>query len=71
MEASFPNFNGMFAMAVWEAPRKRLILARDRLGIKPLYMYQEPGFISFGSALKALQRGPRFYSPIDATHLPA
>ncbi len=60
VEASFPRFNGMFALAVWDAAQQRLVLARDRLGIKPLYVYHEPGFISFGSELKALQRGPVF-----------
>ena len=60
VKASFPRFNGMFALAVWDTERKVLVLARDRVGIKPLYVYHEPGFISFGSELKALQQGPLF-----------
>lgn len=48
------HFNGMFALALWDAPRRRLLLARDRIGIKPLYYRAEPEQIVFGSELKAL-----------------
>lgn len=51
---------GMFAIAVWDATERRLTLARDRIGIKPLYVYHEAGYISFGSELKALANGPKF-----------
>ena len=69
VEAAFPRFNGMFALAVWDKQEKILVLARDRLGIKPLYVYQEPGYVSFGSELKALERGPAFDKSLDPSAL--
>jgi asparagine synthase (glutamine-hydrolysing) len=45
---------GMFAIAIWDTRQKKLILARDRLGIKPLYYCVEPDRLVFGSEIKAL-----------------
>ena len=59
------RFVGMFAIAVWDAQRRELSLVRDRLGKKPLYVYREPGLITFGSELKALVAGPSFDRSID------
>ncbi|MDP2322938.1 MAG: amidotransferase 1, exosortase A system-associated [Gammaproteobacteria bacterium] len=62
------HFNGMFAFAIWDRNRRTLFLARDRLGIKPLYYALLPGghFI-FGSELKALAQHPEFPRQIDGT----
>ncbi len=62
------RFNGMFAFAVWDRNRRSLFLARDRLGIKPLYYARLPGgHLIFGSELKALTVHPEFPKGIDPT----
>jgi asparagine synthase (glutamine-hydrolysing) len=56
---------GMFAMAVWDTRRRELSLVRDRLGKKPLFVYHQPGLVTFGSELKALVAGPSFDRTIE------
>jgi len=69
-EESGPHFverlHGMFAVALWDAGRERLVLARDRLGKKPLLWARLPdGTLAFASELKALLRLPQLSREID------
>ena len=53
-EAAFERMRGMFAIAIWDAPRERLVLARDRVGKKPLYYMHAGGRFLFASETKAI-----------------
>jgi asparagine synthase (glutamine-hydrolysing) len=57
-DACVERLKGMFACAVWDARRSRLLLMRDRLGIKPLYWTERDGALIFGSEIKALLEHP-------------
>ncbi len=59
------HFNGMFAFALYDKLNQKVILVRDRAGVKPLYVYNNEGLILFGSELKALMAHPKFEKVID------
>jgi asparagine synthase (glutamine-hydrolysing) len=56
--AAFARLRGMFAVALWIESERRLVLARDRMGIKPLYYREQDGEIFFGSELKCILEHP-------------
>jgi asparagine synthase (glutamine-hydrolysing) len=60
------RLRGMFAIAVWDVPRRRLVLARDAFGIKPLYYREDGGDLLFASELRALPRGEVDRDALDA-----
>jgi asparagine synthase (glutamine-hydrolysing) len=60
------RLRGMFAIAIWDAPRRRLVLARDRFGIKPLYYRDAAGELAFASELRALPRGEIDLDAVEA-----
>ncbi|MFQ5873793.1 MAG: asparagine synthetase B family protein, partial [Dehalococcoidia bacterium] len=56
--ACLNKFNGMFAIGIWDARHRRLFLARDRIGIKPLYYYFDGYTLLFASEMKAILADP-------------
>jgi asparagine synthase (glutamine-hydrolysing) len=63
------QLNGMFAFAVWDERRRRLLLARDRVGKKPLFYAEGDGWLSFASELPALMADPDVPAEIDPSSI--
>jgi len=63
------KLNGMFALVIWDGRRRRLLLARDRAGIKPLYYARAPGVFLFASEIKAILQHPAVERRLDLTAL--
>ena len=65
LETALRRSLGMFALAIWDRERQRVLLARDRLGEKPLYYGRAGRAFIFGSELKALKAHPAFTGEVD------
>lgn len=63
------RLRGMFAFALWDRTRRRLLLARDRLGIKPLYLYRDGEKLLFGSEIKSILAHPGINRRVDPAAL--
>jgi len=67
-EAAFARFDGQFALAIWEPRARRLVLARDRFGVRPVYLCEHAGRLWFASEVKAILAGdpsiPRALDPV-------
>jgi asparagine synthase (glutamine-hydrolysing) len=61
--------DGMFALAIWDARRQMLLLARDRIGIKPVYYFADDQHFLFASEMKGLLADPRVPAEVDAAAL--
>ncbi len=67
-EAALDRFNGQWAFALWDPRARRLVLARDRVGVRPLYYAEHDGTVVFGSEVKVVFAGapelPRGWDPV-------
>jgi asparagine synthase (glutamine-hydrolysing) len=63
------RLNGMFAFAIWDPAKREMLVARDRLGIKPLYYYTRDGCFVCASELKAIMAYPAFRAELDRSAL--
>ncbi len=70
-ERCFTRLEGMFAIAIWDVRQQRLLLARDRLGKKPLFLWQRDDELVFASELKSLLALPEFERSVDLSVLDA
>lgn len=64
-EGGFARLRGMFGIAVWDSRSRALVLARDRVGIKPVFYAQHGDALYFGSEIKAILAGIRTTPPVD------
>ncbi|MBM3503515.1 MAG: asparagine synthase (glutamine-hydrolyzing) [Alphaproteobacteria bacterium] len=68
-ERAIPRFNGMFAFALWDREKRELLLARDRYGIKPLYLAHSSHGVWFGSEIKAILADQSWRAKLDSKAL--
>src|SRR5688500_18959425 len=63
------DIEGDYAIAIWDARAQQLVLVRDRIGVKPLYFYQQDGRFIFASEIKAILQHPAVTADIDEQQL--
>jgi asparagine synthase (glutamine-hydrolysing) len=64
-ERCFEKLDGMYAIAIWDSVQKRLLLARDRFGEKPLYYFEDAASVAFASELRSFIHFPFFTNQLD------
>jgi asparagine synthase (glutamine-hydrolysing) len=69
-DRAIDELEGMFAVALWDAKARKLLLARDRAGKKPLFVWEAPGRVVFGSEIKAIAAHPNVTLEIDEGAVP-
>ncbi len=69
-QACVEHLNGMFAFAIWDQTRQELFLARDRMGVKPLYVWHAAGAFVFASEIKAILEYPRVRRELNTEVIP-
>jgi asparagine synthase (glutamine-hydrolysing) len=69
-DRAIDELDGMFALAIWDARRRTVTLARDRAGKKPLYVYQDADRLLFASEMKAILAHPGVTAEIDESAVP-
>ena len=65
----FNHLNGMFGVAIWDVKQKKLVLARDPFGIKPIYYSIKGGTLLFGSEIRAISAAVKEHAEVDPTSL--
>ncbi len=65
------HLNGMFGLAIWDRAERQLVVVRDRIGIKPLYYYQDADKVVFASEIKAILAHPEIRAELDCEGLGA
>jgi len=68
-DAAVSKFNGMFAFAVWDRAERRLVIARDRFGVKPVYYWSDGKTLLFASEIKAFLKFPGFKAKVNRRNL--
>ncbi|RKZ14700.1 asparagine synthase (glutamine-hydrolyzing), partial [bacterium] len=69
-ESMFEHLNGMFAIALADLKRRKVVLGRDRIGIKPFFLAERDGTVFWGSEVKALLAHPAITPEVNVAHLP-
>jgi asparagine synthase (glutamine-hydrolysing) len=68
-DAFLEHLNGDFALALWDRDRREVVLARDRFGVRPLFLFERNGDVAFASEIAALLRHPAADRRLDPTSL--
>jgi asparagine synthase (glutamine-hydrolysing) len=68
-EAVCERLNGIFAFAIWDRKRRKLVLARDHVGVKPMYYYRDADKLVFGSEIKSILQCPDIRKTLDPDSL--